>query len=93
MSQARSRDVRTPTESVAARIDTTSKDKLTLAAEECDLTVSAYLETVIEEHIDRNPRDLRALESSALRGPNRSGHGTTEDPPDEFIDKMLDGLE
>ena len=85
--------MRTPTESVAARIDTASKDRLTLAAEECDLTVSAYLETVIEEHIDRNPRDLRALESSAFQGPNNSDRSASEDPPDEFIDKMLDGLE
>jgi antitoxin component of RelBE/YafQ-DinJ toxin-antitoxin module len=88
-----SRDVRTPTESVAARIDTTSKDKLALAAEECDLTVSAYVETVIEEHIDRNPRNLRALESSGLEGTNKSDRSTSEGPPNKFIDKMLDELE
>jgi antitoxin component of RelBE/YafQ-DinJ toxin-antitoxin module len=85
--------VRTPTESVAARIDTTSKDRLTLAAEECNVTVSAYLETVIEEHIDRNPRDLRALESSAVQNSNKSDPSTSEGQPDQFIDEMLDGLE
>lgn len=93
MTPARTRDVKTPTESVAARIDTTSKDRLTLAAEECNVTVSAYLETVIEEHIDRNPRDLRALESSAVRGLDKSDRSTSEDSPDEFIGEMLDGLE
>ena len=82
-----------PTESVAARIESDSKTKLTRPPEACDLTVSAYLESVIEEHIDRNPRDLRALESSALQGPNKSDRTASEDPPDEFIDEMLDGLE
>lgn len=60
-------DVTNRTESVAARIESDSKTKLTRAAEECNLTLSAYLKSVIEEHIDQNPRDLRALESSPPR--------------------------
>lgn len=81
------------TESVAARIESDSKTKLTRAAEERDLTISAYLESVIEEHIDRNPRNLRALESSTTR--DSSGTRTTarEESPDGFVEEMLEGLE
>lgn len=81
------------TESVAARIESDSKTKLTRAAEECNLTVSAYLENVIEDHIDRNPRDLRALESSPSRNPDQRMTTTSEESPDGFIEEMLEGLE
>ena len=81
------------TESVAARIDSDSKTKLTRAAEECNLTVSAYLESVIEEHIDRNPCDLRALESSSSRGSDQAMTTTSEESPDGFVEEMLEGLE
>ena len=81
------------TESVAARIESDSKNKLTRAAEECDLTVSAYLESVIEEHIDRNPRDLQALEPSPSRSPDQTMTTTSEESPDGFVEKMLEGLE
>lgn len=73
-------DVDNPTETVAGRIESDSKTKLTRAAEECDVTLSAYLESVIEEHIDRNPQNLHALEPSYR-------------PPDGFIEKMLEELE
>ena len=82
-----------PIESVAARIDSDSKIKLISAAEECNLTVSAYLESVIEEHIDRNPRDLRALESSLSRNPDQTTTTTSEESPDGFVEEMLEGLE
>ncbi|TKX37969.1 hypothetical protein EXE51_05080 [Halorubrum sp. CGM5_25_10-8B] len=81
------------TESVAARIDSESRTKLTRAAKECNLTVSAYLEGVIEEHIDRNPRDLRALESSSSRGSDQAMTTTSEESPDGFVEEMLEGLE
>ena len=81
------------TESVAARIESDSKTKLTRAAEECNLTVSAYLESVIEEHIDRNPRDLRALESSLSRNTDQTTTTTSEESPDGFVEEMLEGLE
>ena len=82
------------TESVAARIDSDSKTKLTSAAEECDLTISAYLERVIEEHTDRNPQDLRALESSLTREPDQPTTTTiSEESPDGFVEEMLEGLE
>ena len=90
---ARACDVRTPTESVAARIDSDTKDKLTLAAEECDVTVFAYLETITEEHIDRNPRGLQALESSATSDLDESIRTTREEPPNQFIDEIFNGLE
>ena len=82
-----------PTETVAARINSDSKTKLTHAAEECDLTVSAYLESVIEEHIDRNPRDLRTLEPAPSRSPEQTMTTTSEESPDGFVEKMLEGLE
>ncbi len=81
------------TESVAARVESDSKTKLTHAAEECDLTVSAYLESVIEEHIDQNPRNLRALESSPSRSPDQTTTTTPEESPDGFVEEMLEGLE
>jgi len=82
------------TESVAARVESDSKTKLTRAAEECDLNVSAYLGSVIEEHIDRNPRGLRALESSLTQDPDRPTTTTTsEESPDGFVEEMLEGLE
>ena len=81
------------TESVAARVEPDSKTKLTRAAEECNVTVSAYLESVIEERIDRNPRDLRALESSPPRDPDRTTTTTPEESPDGFVEEMLEGLE
>ncbi|MFC7185484.1 hypothetical protein [Halorubrum yunnanense] len=81
------------TESVAARIDSDSKTKLTRAAEECDLTVSAYLESVIEEHIDQNPRDLRALEPSPPRDSDQTTTTTPEESPDGFVKEMLEELE
>ncbi|WP_123620023.1 hypothetical protein [Halorubrum sp. CSM-61] len=82
------------TESVAARIKSDSKIKITRAAEECDLTVSAYLESVIEEHIDRNSHDLRALESSPTQDPDQpTTTDLSEESPDEFVKKMLERLE
>ena len=81
------------TESVAARIESDSKTKLTRAAEECNLTVSAYLESVIEAHIDRNPRNLRALESSPPRDSDQATTTTSEESPDGFVEEMLEGLE
>jgi hypothetical protein len=86
-------DVTNRTESVAARIDSYSKTKLARAAEECDLTVSAYLESVIEEHIDRNPRGLRALESSPSRDSDQMTATTPTESPDGFVEEMLEGLE
>jgi antitoxin component of RelBE/YafQ-DinJ toxin-antitoxin module len=85
--------VTSPTESVAARIESDSKTQLTRAAEECDLTVSAYLESVIEEHINRNPHNLRALESSTTRDPGGTTTTTREESPDGFVEEMLEGLE
>lgn len=82
-----------PTESVAARIESDSKAQLTRAAEECDLTVSAYLESVIEEHIDRNPHNLRALESSTSRNSSGTTTTTPEESPNGFVEEMLEGLE
>ena len=81
------------TESVAARIESDSKTKLTHAAEECNVSVSAYLESVIEEHIDRNPRDLQALESSSPRDLDQTTTTTPEESPDGFVEEMLEGLE
>lgn len=85
--------MRNPTEAVAARIDSNMKTKLTLAAEECDITVSAYLETVVEEHINRNPRNLQALEPSVTHELGESSPPTCEGPLDEFIEEMFRGLE
>ena len=82
-----------PTETVAARIESDSKTKLTRAAEECGLTVSAYLESIIEEHIDRNPRDLRALEPASSQNPDQTSTATSEDSPDGFVEEMLERLE
>lgn len=81
------------TESVAARIESDSKSKITRAAEECDLTVSAYLETVIEEHIDRNPHALRAFESPTTQNPDQTTTTTSEESPNGFVKEMLEGLE
>lgn len=84
--------MRNSTESVAARIESDSKTKLTRAAEECDQTVSAYLESVIEEHINRNPCDLRALESSTVR--DLKGTKTKhEESSDGFVEEMIERLE
>ena len=82
-----------PTETIAARIESDSKTKLTRAAEECNLTVSAYLESVIEEHIDRNLHALRALEPSTAQGPDQTTTTTSEESLDGFVEKMLEGLE
>ena len=81
------------TESVAARIESDSKTKVVRAAEECDLSVSAYLENVIEDHIDRNPRNLRALKSSTTRDPSGTRTTTHEESPDGFVEEMLEDLE
>ena len=81
------------TESVAARIESDSKSKLVRAAEERDLTTSAYLKRVIEEHIDRNPRNLRALDSSTPRNSDETTTTTGEESPDGFVEEMLEGLQ
>lgn len=81
------------TESVAARVESDSKTKLTRAAEECNVTVSVYLESVIEEHIDQNPRDLRALESSPSQDPDQTSTTTPEESPDGFVEEILERLE
>jgi len=86
-------DVSNPTESVAARIESVSKTKLTRAADECDVTVSAYLESVIEDHIDRNPRGLRAFESSATRDSDERTLTTREDRQDGFLEEMFEELD
>jgi len=85
--------VANPTETVAARIGSDSKTKLTRAAEECDLTVSGYLEGVIEDHIDRNPHGLRALVPPTAQDPDQVTITTPEESPDGFVDEMLEGLE
>jgi len=82
-----------PTETVAARIESDSKTKLTRAAEECDLTVSAYLETVIEEHIDRNPHALRAFEPSNTQDPDQPTTTTREESSDGFVEEIIEDLE
>lgn len=50
------------TKPVASRIDAESAARITRAAEELGVSKSAYLETVIETHIARNPNDLQAFE-------------------------------
>lgn len=82
-----------PTETVAARIESDSKTKVIRAAKECDVTLSAYLESVIEEHIDRNPHALRALEPSSAQDPDQTATTTFEESPDGFVEEMLKGLE
>ena len=76
------------TGSVAARIESDSKTKLTRAAEECNPTVSAYLGGVIEEYIERNPRNLRALESSTSQNPGETTT-TREESLDGFVEDAL----
>ena len=81
------------TESVAARIESDSKTKLVRAADERDLTTSAYLKSVLEEHIDRNPHNLRALDSSTPRNSDETTTTTREESPDGFVEEMLEELE
>ena len=81
------------TEPVASRIDVDAKTQLELAAEECGITMSAYLESVIEDHIEENPRGLRALAA------NDSGDPTETDRPQQgesepgFVKQMMEDLE
>lgn len=67
------------TGSVASRIDVESKQRIEAAAEELGITPSEYLERVIDDHINQNPYELRALQPS-----NESSN--------DFIEEMLDGL-
>lgn len=86
-------DVSQSTESVAARIDADSKAKLTLAVEECDTSMSAYLESVIEDHIDQNPRKLRALASEMSANSNKSDGPQQNEPEETLIEEILGDLE
>lgn len=81
------------TETVASRINTGSKAKLEQAAEECDLTLSAYLEPVLEEHIKRNPNGLEALESCASGEPCETGMSQEDGSVNDLIEEMLEDLE
>lgn len=81
------------TATVASRIDTDSKAKLEQAAEECDLTLSAYLEPIIEKHINQNPNDLRALNPPQNDESRRTGQSQQDKPLKDFIDRMLEDLE
>lgn len=81
------------TESVASRIDADSKAKLELAAEECDTSMSAYLEPVIEAHIEENPRGLRALESDASSDPDQTNQSQQDEPESNLMEQMLEDLE
>jgi len=85
--------VNSSTESVAARIDANSKIKLELAAEECGATVSSYLERIIEDHLEENPRELRALNSDTRSDSCESRHTDTGQSADSFIDEMIEELE
>lgn len=86
-------DVSPKTETVASRIDVDSKAKLEEAAEECDLTPSAYLRTVLEEHIDENPNDLRALESHTNDDPYWTEQSQQDKPTSGFVEGMLEDME
>lgn len=81
------------TESVASRIDADSKAQLELAAEECGTSMSAYLESVIEDHIDQNPRDLRALASDGSSDPDETNRSQQDEPELTLIEQMLEDLE
>jgi len=81
------------TESVASRIDVDSKTKLELAVEESDTSMSAYLESVIEDHIEENPSGLRALASDASSDPTETNRPQQNEPEQNFVEQMLEGLE
>lgn len=81
------------TESVAARIDSDTKAKLALAAEERGVTMSTYVKTVIQSHVDRNPHNLQAFNPAVTSDPDASGRPTGGDLPDNFVEEMLEDLE
>ncbi|MCD2200159.1 hypothetical protein LPA44_09630 [Halobacterium sp. KA-4] len=81
------------TETVASRIDADSKAQLALAAEECGTSMSAYLELAIEDHIERNPWDLRALASNSSSGLTETDCSQQDEPKSNFIEQLLGDLE
>ena len=85
--------MRQKTEAVASRVDVELKNKLERAAAECGVSISTYLEFVIEDHITRNPNKLMALREHSSSNQSESKHSDGTKSTDSFIEEMLNGLE
>ena len=81
------------TESVAARIDADVAARIERAAEQRGETKSAFLATIIENHIDRNPNGVPAFEDRSIaEGGRNAGPESTEQSRD-FTEQILDDLQ
>lgn len=81
------------TEAVASRVNVELKNKLEDAAAECGVSISTYLEFVIEDHITRNPNELVALRQNSSSSQSESVPSDGTESTDSFIEEMLNGLE
>jgi predicted DNA-binding protein len=85
--------VKKKTEAVASRVNVELKNKLERAAAECGVSISTYLEFVIEDHITRNPNELMALRQHSLSSQSESEPSDGTESTDSFFEEMLNGLE
>lgn len=81
------------TKSVAARIDAETAARIERAAEQRGETKSAFLATIIENYIDRNPNGVPAFEDRSIaEGGRNAGSDSTEQSRD-FTDQILEDLQ
>lgn len=80
-------------ESVAARIDAETAARIERAAEQRGETKSAFLATIIENHIDRNPNSVPAFEDRSIVDDGVNAGSESSEQSRDVIEQMLSDLE